>query len=213
MSIGGERPNAILCRLFKSYQILSVKKLYASSERTSKGTLPSISMIKRFLDGIISISLLSCSIMMVYFFVKAENCPPGYDMFLPFRGQCYLVHSQSSDWSNAQRLCSNHSGFLLEPYTPSEMTYVGEIMNFSHTRNVWLGASDHQQMNLFIWTKTGKSPAYTISWTPNFPSKTSKNHSCVSLLSTTSEWITLECFEELRFICKITLSEAPHHGS
>ena len=205
-----------ISRLVQKFQSLSAKKLVLKPEKENDDDESCIKALgQRMLDLFISILLLASVALPIFFGIHVKTCPVNYDTFLPFRGQCYHFYGNGSvTWTQAQTHCQDSGGYLLELYTLSEIDYMKKLFNFTEValkdeRQLWLGATDHRNSKLFSWNVTGREPAYSIPWVAQFPSKTSSQSTCVSLLHKFGfQWINMECYEKAHFICKLVLMKS-----
>ena len=165
---------------------------------------------KTAISVLISISSWVIVTVIVRHCVQIENCPPEYDAFLSYKDQCYFVPDRTSQWLSAREACENTGGNLLELYTRSEIDYVEKISNFAKAKSIWLGTTKPHQDKMFSWASTNREPSFNIPWSPQFPLDSGLRDTCISMISASGAFITLECLEESRFVCKRLKSSGTH---
>ena len=193
-------------QLLTNLRILTAKRLGINVRRArlvSRTTGRQL-YCRHLLNGIFCVATLGCISSIIFQNGQTPYCPAGYDSFLPFHGQCYSDFHHIQDWHSAESRCKNDSGSLLEVYTYSEMAYVGEIMNFSRAKNLWLGLSDDKIKHLYLWATADKSPEFDMPWAPHYPLRELLWKTCVSQLHAPLSWINRPCTDKLPFICKWT---------
>ena len=154
-----------------------------------------------------SILLLSIILTIACLAIHVQQCPPGYDEYLPYRKQCCLITNDSQTWADSSSVCNGKKGNLLEPYTLSEMKYIQKIMKYNRMKNIWLGAdsrgkgeASHLRKEAFLWRTNEREPTYEIPWASGFPANIGMKHSCASLIGSKEQWINAACIEKMRYI-------------
>ena len=186
---------------------LNTKNLAKNPEDAQKAWLYKI------LDLIISLLVAGSIASVTLCPYHPQTCPARYDEFLPFRGQCYRFSEDNLTWLEAQSICKEDGGALLEIYTESELGYVQDVLKFkAGIDHIWLGASDHRNRKAYLWNQTEKGLAYSIPWAENFRA-TGPSVTCLLLLGAgKNHWISTVCDSKSSYICKVNMGPKKHGG-
>ena len=157
---------------------------------------------KEIVNALVCMSLVMTTLAAIFVGMHFEKCPTGFDSYLPYRGQCYLAQSTANDWSYAHSFCKDQGGFILEPYTQTEIEYLEKLLNLTESHIIWLGASDQMNLKLFKWNHTNREATYDVPWAKHFPAERGTRTSCIALLAVDKQWINAECYEKIPFFCK-----------
>ena len=164
-------------------------------------------------------AILVATVSSLAILLKVHSCPEPFNEFFPIQGQCYHIHDGIRTWEEANDICEDKNGMLLEIYTESELDYIERLLNSTFLKEksgMWLGASDRHTKNTFRWDSTRKEMTFEGSWADGFPVRTSSAHTCLSMLlykEFKKKWVNVECEEKLRFICKMSMRAPTNNGS
>ena len=139
------------------------------------------------LDLFIGLLMTFFILFIVLSFGNVKFCPTEFNVFRPYRGQCYRVSNNSLSWSEAQSDCHAQNGYLLEIYTKAEQEFLYKGKQFSRLNDklsFWIGASRQQPLGQFVWDTTGYPPiTQVLNWADKFPNDKTSQTSCVLLLN------------------------------
>ncbi|HTV18206.1 MAG TPA: C-type lectin domain-containing protein [Polyangiaceae bacterium] len=110
--------------------------------------------------------------------------------------RCYLVSSSGATWQDARDACRAEDAVLVKVETAEEDELLATLL----TVNQWLGASDTDFENVFVWTDG--SPLSFGNWGPNQPDRF-PGPDCVEKRDTVGrEWFDQPCDNERAFVCE-----------
>lgn len=112
-------------------------------------------------------------------------------------GSCYKMHS-SAKWDVAVLKCLDLNSKLVDIESNDENAFVGNFVASAGFSKVWIGLSDQQQEDSFVWTD-GTHANFT-SWEGSEPNGDA-NENCV-FIRPSSMWVDSMCSRSYRFICE-----------
>ena len=133
--------------------------------------------------------------LLILFFLE---CPPYWSLF---RESCYKVHTSPNTWDVAAKKCLDLNSKFVDITNTEENAFVATLVATPDFDRAWIGLSDRQQENLFIWTEGSDSDFE--NWGPFEPNgNTSEN--CVFIDRNNYEWADVGCNNSYRSICEKT---------
>lgn len=126
------------------------------------------------------------------------ECLPDWSLF---RESCYKVHTSPNTWDVAAKKCLDLNSKFVDITDSVENVFVASLVATADFDRAWIGLSDRQQENIFIWTNGSYS--YFKNWGTLEPNgNTSEN--CVFIDRNNSEWADVGCNNSYRSICEKT---------
>lgn len=132
-----------------------------------------------------------------------DRCGGSYNLYK--NGICYAYVDLIRTWASAQSYCADIGGYLAEPKTKEQNSYIKSI---SHGKFVWLGATDIVSENVFRWSTSGGSDLLAentySNWYPGEPNNQGGNEDCMHMM-TKGQWNDLPCdqtYYHMRFVCQ-----------
>lgn len=114
-------------------------------------------------------------------------------------GSCYKIDLSPVTWDTAVVKCLDLNAKLVDIKNLDENAFVGNLAQSAGWSGVWIGLSDQQQENLFVWTD-GANVTFT-SWNGGEPNGgTAQN--CVFIRD--AKWIDAPCSDGRKVICEKT---------
>ena len=126
------------------------------------------------------------------------ECPPDWSLF---RESCYKVHTSPNTWDVAAKKCLDLNSKFVDITNSEENVFVANLVATVNFDRAWIGLSDRQQENLFIWTD-GSYSAFKNWGTLEPNGNTSEN--CVFIDRNSFKWADVGCNYSYRSICEIT---------
>ena len=126
------------------------------------------------------------------------ECLPNWSLF---KGSCYKVHTSPNTWDVAVQRCLDLNSKLVDITNSGENVFVTDLVAASGFDRAWIGLSDREQENLFVWTD-GSNSAFT-NWNA-FEPNGATNENCVFLERNNSKWADVGCNDSYSSICEKT---------
>ena len=132
------------------------------------------------------------------------QCEPGWN---EVNGYCYSLLNAGQSWDEANSSCVADEGWLMSLQSDEEMEELDSWMDsYFIDEDIWIGLSDRNEENEFIWSYNGPLEFYNLSRTgySNWGSSeldSSKN--CTRLSHGDGwKWVETSCSLSLPFICQ-----------
>lgn len=110
--------------------------------------------------------------------------------------RCYRVSLAGAAWQDARDECLAWPGQLVKVETPEEDAFLSALL----TASMWLGASDTEVENVFVWTDG--APVEYGNWGPNQPDRY-PGPDCIEKRDTVGRyWFDQPCFNARAFVCE-----------
>ncbi|XP_028664633.1 lectin-like [Erpetoichthys calabaricus] len=141
---------------------------------------------------------VSLSVMVDVSFCQG-SCEQGW---VSYSGQCYQFFSLMKTWSDAETFCFNLGGHLASVHNADDNKF---ITNFIKRKDmsgptIWLGASNYQQISLWLWTD-GSKWDFT-NWNTGEPNNSNNVERCLHFnYAVEGGWNDVDCGWEYPFVC------------
>jgi lectin-like protein len=109
---------------------------------------------------------------------------------------CYLVGAVPTNWQAARAICEQWQGALVKIESAAEDKFVGDLV----TLGTWIGASDTQTENVFIWTDG--SPITFGNWGPAQPDAFPGPDCIEKRVTVGGAWYDQPCFNARLYVCE-----------
>ncbi|NWH57210.1 MRC1 protein, partial [Geococcyx californianus] len=135
--------------------------------------------------------------------------------WIPFRGHCYYVHTNSEEsWSDASMMCIRMGASLVSIEDSAEMNFLLFYLSplVHDFRKVWIGMFKNIDGE---WLWTDRSAVEFVNWEDGEPTSIFDEH-CVDMDVSKGTWRSFYCSFNHNFICKIpkiTEVEPTHDSS
>lgn len=124
------------------------------------------------------------------------ECPPDWSLL---GESCYKVHTSPNTWDVTAEKCLDLNSNFVDITSSEENVFVASLVATANFDRAWIGLSDRQQENRFIWTDGSYSDFE--NWGTIEPNgNTSEN--CVFIDSNSFEWADVGCNNSYRSICE-----------
>lgn len=130
--------------------------------------------------------------------IACLECLPSWSLFMD---SCYKVHTSPNTWDVAVQKCLDLNSNLVDITNSEENTFVANLVATAGFDRAWIGLSDRQQENLFVWTD-GSYSNFT-NWEGVEPNGMT-NENCVFIRGHNSQWVDAGCSRSYRSICEKT---------
>ncbi|XP_075882129.1 C-type lectin domain family 4 member E-like [Nelusetta ayraudi] len=122
-----------------------------------------------------------------------------------FQSSCYLVHSGTSNWSQAEQQCVSHGGHLLVLNTVEELDYISKIVQIH--RSYWIGLADHGNEGQWGWVDgTEMNPTLHV-WDVGQPDNWGNKEDCGQIHHSVGRYRKMlndaDCKLNFSYICKV----------
>lgn len=141
-----------------------------------------------------------------YYILKKEPrvCEGGWEKF---EESCYLFSLFSGTWDSGKTFCEGEGGHLVEISSLAEDNFIRDYvrnrgLTAYETRDSWIGGTDVDVENTFVWTGSGQTFTY-INWGPGNPDNSGGNQHCVILFQESDyKWHDTQCTNTNSYICE-----------
>ncbi|RXN21640.1 macrophage mannose receptor 1-like protein [Labeo rohita] len=142
--------------------------------------------------------VLSCSNKEKYILVNTGFC---HSPWIPYSGNCYLLHRNKKTWLEARDSCLREGGDLLSIISKEEQSFVITQLGYLKTDELWIGFNDRKIQMLFEWSDQSSVPF--ASWEVREPSHSALHaEDCVLMRGEEGKWADDICEKKYGFVCK-----------
>uniref|UniRef100_A0A8C1RRC0 Mannose receptor, C type 1b n=1 Tax=Cyprinus carpio TaxID=7962 RepID=A0A8C1RRC0_CYPCA len=121
--------------------------------------------------------------------------------WIPYSGNCYLLHRKKQTWLEARDSCLREGGDLLSILSKEEQSFVITQLGYLKTDELWIGFNDRKTQMLFEWSDQSSIPF--ASWEVSEPSHSAVYpEDCVLMRGEEGKWADDICESTYGFICK-----------
>uniref|UniRef100_A0A671L2P7 Macrophage mannose receptor 1-like n=1 Tax=Sinocyclocheilus anshuiensis TaxID=1608454 RepID=A0A671L2P7_9TELE len=121
--------------------------------------------------------------------------------WIPYSGNCYLLHRNKQTWLEARDSCLREGGDLLSILSKEEQSFVITQLGYLKTDELWIGFNDRKTQMLFEWSDQSSIPF--ASWEVREPSHSAVYaEDCVLMRGEEGKWADDICENKNGFICK-----------
>ncbi|XP_052404337.1 macrophage mannose receptor 1b isoform X2 [Carassius gibelio] len=121
--------------------------------------------------------------------------------WIPYSGNCYLLHRNKHTWLDARDSCLREGGDLLSILSKEEQSFVITQLGYLKTDELWIGFNDRKTQMLFEWSDQSSIPF--ASWEVSEPSHNAVYaEDCVLMRGEEGKWADDICESKYGFICK-----------
>merc|ERR1719239_1073470 len=139
--------------------------------------------------------------------VSAQDC--SHD-FTKHDDYCYGFIRQPLSWHDAGIACSRiQNGYLAEPMTQNENSFIFGLVRSHGGGKAWLGGSDLLNEGRWFWSHSGQSFDWTYSaWYGGGPDNANGNQHCLQVYDRGYNlWDDNDCSVKYNYVCEYRLSE------
>ncbi|RXN05781.1 macrophage mannose receptor 1-like protein [Labeo rohita] len=121
--------------------------------------------------------------------------------WIPYSGNCYLLHRNKKTWLEARDSCLREGGDLLSIISKEEQSFVITQLGYLKTDELWIGFNDRKIQMLFEWSDQSSVPF--ASWEVREPSHSALHaEDCVLMRGEEGKWADDICEKKYGFVCK-----------
>ncbi|XP_067309694.1 macrophage mannose receptor 1-like [Pseudorasbora parva] len=121
--------------------------------------------------------------------------------WIPYSGNCYLLHRNKKTWMDARDACLREGGDLLSILNTEEQSFAITQLGYLKTDALWIGFNDRKTQMLFEWSDQSSVPFAT--WEVGEPSHNAVHaEDCVLMRGEEGKWADDICEKKYGFICK-----------
>nr|AGN52245.1 mannose receptor c type 1 [Megalobrama amblycephala] len=121
--------------------------------------------------------------------------------WIPYSGNCYLLHRNKRTWMEARDVCLREGGDLLSILNTEEQSFAITQLGYLKTDELWIGFNDRKTQMLFEWSDQSSVPF--ASWEVGEPSHSALHaEDCVLMRGEEGKWADDICENKYGFICK-----------
>ncbi|CAM4591548.1 unnamed protein product [Leuciscus chuanchicus] len=121
--------------------------------------------------------------------------------WIPYSGNCYLLHRNKRTWMEARDACLREGGDLLSILNTEEQSFAITQLGYLRTDVLWTGFNDRKTQMLFEWSDQSSVPF--ASWEVGEPSHNAVHaEDCVLMRGEEGKWADDICENKYGFICK-----------
>ncbi|XP_068460374.1 ladderlectin-like [Clinocottus analis] len=157
----------------------------------------------------LTVSLLVCALMALAAASDVTQpepilqglCP---DNFFYYNGRCFRFFPDLLPWAEAEENCMNMSANLASVHSRDEDVFIYSMIKERDASNPesWIGGSDCQQDNVWLWSN-GKKFVHTNWGTTILPGY---KHGCIVVNDGAKfRWDARECSELRPYVCAFTM--------
>jgi len=127
---------------------------------------------------------------------EGKEVPKGYTVGVS--GRAYKVHNDAKTWQEANNICKNSGGQLVEPDNEEVNRYLATLS----ADNIWIGATDNGHEGRFTWVSSGKN-VQMKKWHPGEPNNCCGGQNCaVTNFNKKGHWDDAGCNIKNKFVCQ-----------
>ncbi|XP_050730814.1 C-type mannose receptor 2-like [Eriocheir sinensis] len=135
-----------------------------------------------------------------------ESCPPTHHHYQRQGEHCYLAVNTPLTWQAAEDTCAGEGAHLATVRTRGEAAAAWVSALEAELKDPWLGLHRQDETKDFTWSSGW--PLLHAPWSNNNNKDNSNNNtegSCVGLLSSSGEWVTVPCSSPRPFLCQLMI--------
>ncbi|XP_048245821.1 echinoidin-like [Haliotis rufescens] len=124
------------------------------------------------------------------------SCP---NYWTSFEGSCYTLIQNPSTWAEAEEICKDFDGFLVEISSSGENNFIKSFVKNKglSVRAVWLGGNDLLSEANWMWSHSKLNLDFT-NWAPGQPDNAKHAENCFELVHAATATQTAGRFPGLR---------------
>ncbi|XP_041841857.1 ladderlectin-like [Melanotaenia boesemani] len=138
--------------------------------------------------------------------VEEDPCEKySTDSWIRLHGRSYLFVPANLTWAEAEKNCRSMQANLVSVHNADENEFINDlIIIFTHSSpRTWIGGSDCQQDNLWLWSD-GTDFTFSL-WSPGQPDNLNGQEACIQINpGEISQWDDTSCSDLLPSICAKT---------
>ncbi|OXB67692.1 hypothetical protein ASZ78_015224, partial [Callipepla squamata] len=126
------------------------------------------------------------------------QCPEGW---LPYAGQCYIIHREPRAWKDALMSCNESNADLASIHSPEEHAFILSQPGYKAMDELWIGMNDLSTQMYFEWSD--ETPVTYTKWLPGEPTHSvNGQEDCVVMAGEDGYWADSACDRKLGYICR-----------
>ncbi|XP_033762966.1 perlucin-like [Pecten maximus] len=138
----------------------------------------------------------------VWYIINDDNCPCGWHRF---EASCFLFTNIYMTWNDSVAYCRILDARLAEADSKKKDSFIRGIAATT-SGSFWLGGSDSDQENTWLWTASNLSMTKYDNWAPTNPNNyggQGENADCICIGSWLKfYWDDCNCWEEQAPVCE-----------